>query len=494
MESSDQYEDGNGDTIAQQIDINAAKDPANLNGTRYKPEYYNMEAYSKKSLNAKAFVTTAKNQELRLSFTANRSDDILYGNSKMDALYDDSNIYSVEYNIDDISDMYQNVNLQYYYSDVAHPMSTKYRISGATNYVTSHLTTTMQGLKLKNTFNINNYKFLVGLDGSKREWDGRYYKTNVASGLETPLPAGNSKSIDNAITKNSAIFAKFSKSYSSVDIEVGARYDDTRITNDTYQSNDYNSLGANILSTYNLNKSNKIFLGFGLAYRVPDARELYFTGSTGNAQGTNDLKQTRNREIDLGYEINTDNLRFKIKTFYSSLTDYIYIEKDVAVSAFHNIDATIYGAELSASYFASDDLSIDMGMSYKRGKKDKALPGQTGTDLADMAPLRGNVALNYEYANNSVATLGLQASDTWDKIDAENGEQKLSSWAIVNMKVKHALNKKFDFTLGMNNLFNKTYAASNTYADLTLVTSGSTDVMLLNEPGRYFYTNLDFKF
>jgi len=490
-ESSDQYRDGNGHTIADQIDINAAKDPLNLNGTKLQAQYHDMQAYEKKSVMAKAFVTTAKNQELRLSVTANRSDDILYGNSKMDALYDDSNIYSIEYNVDSISDTYKNVNLQYYYSDVDHPMATKYRNSGAAGYVSSHLTTKMEGLKLKNTFDVANYKLLVGLDMSERTWDGRYYKTSVA-GVQAP---DFGTSMDNAVTKNAAIFAKISKSYDALDLEVGLRYDDTSITNDTagYQNNDYSAFSANILSTYNLNKEHKIFLGAGQASRVPDARELYFTGSTGNHTGTDTLDQVTNSEVDFGYETNNDIFKFKVKAFYSMLDNYIYIRKGITTNAFSNIDATIYGAELSGSYYATDDMSLDMGLSYKHGRKDNAAVGQT-SNLADMAPLRGNVALNYEYANNSIATIDVQASDRWSDIDGVNGEQELAGWAIVNLKVKHAVNKKFDFTIGMDNILDKAYAASNTYADLTLVTSGSTAVMLMNEPGRYFYTNLDFKF
>jgi len=112
-----------------------------------------------------------------------------------------------------------------------------------------------------------------------------------------------------------------------------------------------------------------------------------------------------------------------------------------------------------------------------------------------MAPLRANIAANYEYANNSMATLEVKASDRWDTIDSDNGEQELAGWAILNAKVKHALNKKLDFTLGVNNILDKTYAQSNTYADLILITAGGgSDVMLMNEPGRYVYTNIDFKF
>ncbi|MBA1433013.1 MAG: TonB-dependent receptor [Epsilonproteobacteria bacterium] len=487
-ESSDQYHDGNGDSIAQQIDKYVAT--TTLAGTtkdpRLQPAYYDMPAYTKKSAMAKAFITTAKDQELRLSVTANRSDNVLYGNSKMDAIYDDSNIYSVAYNIDNISDSYKNINLEYYHSDVDHPMGTDYRMAsyGTNPIKTNWLTTNVDGIKLKNKFDINNYILLIGLDGSNRKWDGHYEINHTPNGI---------KSIDNAVTKNAALFAKLSKAYGVLNLSVGARVDDTSVTNDSYQDNNYHSVGANLLATYNFNKANKLFFGLGQAYRVPDARELYFLGSMGNLVGTPNLKDTRNQEVDLGYETDNDIFKFKIKTFYSKLKDYIYYHKGLPENNLENIDATIYGGEVSGSYYVTDDMTLDAGASYKRGKKDKALAGQTNTNLADMAPLRGNIALNYEYANNSLATLETVMSERWDTIDDDNGEQVLAGWAIVNAKVKHAVNKKFDLTVGVKNMFDITYAQSNTYADLVLVTGGC-DVMLMNEPGRYVYTNLDFKF
>ncbi|MCF6330311.1 MAG: TonB-dependent receptor [Sulfurimonas sp.] len=155
----------------------------------------------------------------------------------------------------------------------------------------------------------------------------------------------------------------------------------------------------------------------------------------------------------------------------------------------------MYGAELSSSYFVSDDITLDSGVSYKVGKKDEALGGQNDKDLADMAPLRANIALNYEYANNSIATMEVQASDKWSRVDSDNGEQKINGWAILNMKAKHTFSKNIELTLGVNNLFDKTYAVNNTYVDLTLITTGGADdVMLMNEPGRYIYSNLTFKF
>ncbi len=484
-ESSDQYRDGDGNTLAEQSDKNAA-----LAGNKYRPQYRDNQAYSKQSAMTKAYIKTFENQELRLGVTANRSQNILYANTPMDARYDDSNIYSVEYNIDDISDIYKNINLQYYHSEVDHPMDTRFRVARvnppSTIYRTNHLQTSMDGLKLKNSFELDSYKLLVGLDASKRMWQGEFYNTNESTGVI--IPTSYQTSLPRTETTNQAIFTKLEKSFGDFDVAFGARYDYTDIDAVQKESKSYTALSANLLTNYNLNKESKIFLGIGQASRVPDARELYVM-----PQGNSDLKQTTNQEIDLGYEIHNTLFKFKAKAFYSMLQDFIYYNR--GEKTFENVDAEVYGAELSGSLYATDALSFDMGASYKCGTRD-ALAGQSGTNMADMAPLRANVSANYEYMANSIASLELRSSQKWDEFDAENGEQEIGAWNIVNAKIKHAVNKKFDFTLGVNNIFDETYAQSNTYADLTLIAAGagSTDIMLLNEPGRYVYTNLDFKF
>ncbi len=480
-EASGQYEDGDGNTMSEQT-LKGAPVP-----NQYLPAQKDMLAYKKKSLMAKAFVTITDDQELRLSVTKNKSDDVLYAATPMDAIYDYSNIYSVEYNIQNISDMYKNINLQYYSSDVDHPMSTEYRNAGAASYMINQLQTTMEGLKLKNSFDLDSYKLVVGLDGSKRTWEGEKFMTATATGIE----GVHSVSLTHTLTQNMAVFAKLDKSFGDLDVSIGARYDSTNINPDdiTKKENDYSALNANILTTYNLDNKSKIFLGLGQASRVPDARELYILPT-----GTQNLDQTTNQEIDLGYELNSDMMKLKVKGFYSQLNDYIYYHKGLAASAFENIDATVYGGELSASIYATNELTVDMSASYRRGQKSEALTGQTDKDLADMAPLRGNLGVSYEYMNNSIATLETQLSDKWSDYDKDNGEQELEAWGIVNAKIKHAVSKNFDWTIGVNNLFDETYAQSNTYVDLTLVAIVGSDIMVLNEPGRYVYTNLDFKF
>ena len=350
-------------------------------------------------------------------------------------------------------------------------------------------------MKLKNFVEVDDYQVLVGLDTSKRTWDGAYYSNGKLVQKENLT----TKSIDNALTENIALFTKIDKEFGGFSLSFGGRYDRTEISSDdtSMKNSNYNGVNLNLFTAYNISEEDKLFFGVGRASRVPDGRELYFKQNTPmgtiKVTGTDDLKQIINTELDFGYEADYDMFTFKIKGFYSMFSDYIYYQKNLKRNNFVNLDATVYGTEITGTYYATDDMTIDMGLSYKRGTKDNISAGED-KDLADMTPLRANLALNYEYANESTATLELKASDRWDDIDSVNGEQVIDSWSVVNMKLKYKVEKGFMLTLGINNLFNETYSASNSYADLILVTSGEGDIMLMNEVGRYFYTNLDFKF
>jgi len=162
-ETGEQYEDGDGNDFVGQIDreISAGAVPGTV---QYQPQYQDMDAYNKKTVMAKLFWNITDNQELRLSYTANRSDDILYPSSKMDAIYDDSDIFNVEYIAKDLGTYSKELNVQLYQSTVEHPMSTMYRIMGASSEMTHALDTKMQGAKIKNSFDLDNHTITVGLD------------------------------------------------------------------------------------------------------------------------------------------------------------------------------------------------------------------------------------------------------------------------------------------------------------------------------------------
>ena len=488
-ERSDQYRDGDGNTFADQIDNAIAAGQAAA-GNAYLPSERDRAAYDKKSLMAKMFINITDHQELRLGFTANRSDGVLYPNSGMDANYDNSDLYNVQYIAKSLGAWSKELKAEYYYSYVDHPMWTAWRkASLMMGTMSNHLKSTIQGGTLKNTAALTDTLDLtVGLNGSLRNWDGSYDLDGVYKG----------PSIDDADTKNSALFMELKQTYKQAALKVGLRYDDTKITsgNSALRDNSYQSLGANLFGDYQLSPTLGFFGGIGTASRVPDARELYFQKS-GNVIGTPNLKQTTNNEIDLGMQNSYDAFNLRTRVFYSMLKDYIYFNgsSTVTQNKFTNIDATIYGFELSGSWNMSETTYIDFGAAWQRGTKDKALPGQTNTNLADIPPLKGNVAFNWNYRGDDTLSAEVIAANAWTEYDSDNGEQELGAWSILNLKLDHSITRNINLIAGVDNFFDITYAVSNTYKDLTLLSANPTgDVMLMNEPGRYFFANLRYSF
>ncbi len=494
-EQSDQYKDGDGNNFAEQIDNYLS--PTAMQA--YMPEYRDMKAFEKKSLMGKVFINPTDNQEIRLSYTANRSDNVLYPSSAMDAIYDDSDIYNLEYSIHDMGSFSKQLDLQAYHSEVEHPMSTEFRRSSMMNGpIVSKLTTSVDGARIKNLSEIGDLEMTLGLDASRRNWDGTYYGT-TPMGMNV---TGN-VSIEDTDTDNIAVFAKFFERFGNFDLELGGRYDDTSIdTAGALEDRDYESLNGYLTATYHTQSNTEYFVGTGKSSRVPDARELYFKNSTGRLIGTPTLDQTKNYEIDLGVKQQYDSGFAKVKVFHSWLQDFIVYNDSKApgmmsppgnYNVFENVDATIYGIELSSFYAMNDAWSIEGGLAYQRGEKDAPLSGQTDTDLPEIPPLKANVAINYDTELTSTK-LEIIAADRWKHFDSDNGEQAISGYAIANIKWNRDLENGFDITLGLDNAFNHTYAVSNTYKDLTLLESAGNEVILMNEPGRYFYANLRYRF
>lgn len=489
-ETSGQYKDGDGNTFSDQIDNYYG---STTSPNSYQAQYKDMDAYDKKTFMGKLFFNPTDNQELRLSYTANRSDDILYASSGMDALYDDSDIYNLEYSITGMGTFSKKLDFQAYHSEVDHPMSTKYRMKSGTNSVNemiSALTTSVDGLKLKNLMSLGEADLTIGLDASRRNWDGSYIKYGTMSSIT------GRKSIDDVDTENIAVFTKLEQSFGKLDLDFGLRYDDTSISHaGDLSDNEYSSLNGYLFTTYNAEKGTQYFVGAGKSTRVPDARELYFKEAMGMTQpvvGTPNLDQTKNYEIDLGVKKQYTNANVKMKVFHSWLKDFIAYNASQTTNRFENVDAKVYGVEVSTFYAATDALSFDAGLAYQRGKKDAPLATQTDRDLAEISPLKVNVAVNYDTDMTSTK-VELIAADNWGNIDSDNGEQEISGYAIANIKWNRDLTNGFDITLGMDNVFDHTYAVTNTYEDLTLLSDG-TDVILMNEPGRYIYANLRYRF
>lgn len=493
-ETSGQYKDGDGLTLAEQTDALTA-----TASQRYAPAYKEMNAYERNNYWAKIVGKISDNQKLTLSYFGDRADDVLYPRYPMDAKIDDTDMLKAKYQLFNLSNFSDELKIEAYHSEVKHEMGTYFRTrTGPTSPIMiAPVDATIKGASIENTLNVSGTKISLGLDSSIRNWNGtRYSTTNPAMTTVVLLP-----DVD---TKNIALYAKGAKTIGNYEINGGVRYDDTSINADqtktgysTAKDKDYNDISANIMAKYNLSATTSIFTGIGQSVRVPDAKELYWPTLAGSHDN---LNETKNREIDVGAEHTVGNFHVKGTAFYSDLKDFIYQYKTSSTtSTWTNIDAKIVGFDLQADYLLTNEWRVESGAAYQKGtKKDPSkLIGtatQTDKDLAEIPPLKGRVALVMDSGSNYLMTELIAAKA--QTIDSNNGEKDISGYSILNLKYGHDFQNGFSLNTGINNFFNRTYALNNGYIGNELITgiATSTDPLVLNEAGRNFYATVSYKF
>lgn len=483
-ETSSQYKDGDGKTLTQQADN------ASMAVQRYSTAHKNDDAYERENFWAKIVGNIGDNQKLTLSYFGDRADNVLYPRYGMDALKDDTDMFKAKYQLFALGEYSDELSIEAYHSKVEHDMGNDFRAFMVSSV--SLVDATIKGVRAENTASIAETEITFGLDLSKRNWNGtKGTRANPYTIIQLP----------DADTENIGIYAKALKTLGSLDLSGGLRYDDTTIDADqsltgmsTTKDRDYTNVSANVLGRYHYSANGNFFVGAGQSSRVPDARELYFAGA-----GNTNLNETINREIDMGIEHTLGNLHLKGTLFYSDLKDYIYAYKVVgSTTSFANIDARIVGGDITADYALNKEWTIESGVAYQKGtKKDVAqldslaTLAQTDKDLADIPPLKGRVALVFDDSKNyAEAELIAARHQTYD---VNNGEQAIGGYGILNLKYGTELGNGFSLTAGINNFFDRTYAVSNSYIGLTTIMEGAQP-LVLNEPGRNFYTTLSYKF
>ena len=511
-ENSEQYEDGNGRTLVEQNWDALGKTAPDA----YQEKYKDLDAYTRSAIRSKVVYNIADNQTLKLSLYSDKATNVLYPAFQMDAQLDETLMLNANYTIKNLSRYSKALTIETYYSSVKHDMGTEFRnsavIMGGKMYRTHHVESRIKGAKVKNSFELASFVWTIGLDGSVRKWNGIC--------LNEPSKTPRQVRIPNVETKNSAIFLKGLKNIDNVSMQIGLRYDNTDIKAKRFDdptianiaavqnyykdkhSKNYNDVSANVVVNYNFDEKNAIYVGLGQGIRVPDGQELYFVGfMMGNwsRKGNPYLKESKNRELDIGYKGEIFDTSFNVNFFYSDIKDYIYAYKsnegNVDPNAYYltwtNIDAHIYGASLSLQRAIGDYFMVEGGVSYQRGKKDDLIPGQNDDDLAQIPPMHGRLALSYDDGEWYMMAESIMSAG-WRDYDADNGERHVGGWGVVNLKASKDLTDNITLHVGVDNLFDKTYAVNNTYVGRALI--GGRTPVLINEPGRYLYANVNVRF
>jgi iron complex outermembrane receptor protein len=504
------YESGEGKKLTE---YSVYSTPAGL--ARYKPQYINDKAYNIDRVWFKTVLTPTDNAEIKLSYAFENARNVLYPALRMDALYDRTNRLNGDFLLKDIG-----LKFSIYYNEVKHDMRDTFRTTNpfpALGYsMRTYAESKMFGTKITKDLNIMGVNTVVGIDTYLRNW----LADNVQNGGGNRNPG----MIPDVNIKDIGLFVKGSKDIDRWTVSAGLRYDynyskadpnrisgnnKMLITNGllTKFSNSDNYLSGYIVGKYNFNKKDNIYVGLGHAVRSPDPQER-FIALSGMAPwyGNPDLKPTKNTEIDLGGEyFPLTNLGLKANIFYSSLKDYIYLYQYKAGSnclgtgtttctTYRNIDAVIYGGDVSGIYAFDDKLSGELGIAYQVGRKTNKKGIYTDSDLVEIPPLKTRVAVKYDDGRFYGLFEGIYSAKQ-SKVDSDLKEQPTGSWFIMNVKAGYTYANKLFVGVGVDNVFDKFYYNYLSYVRDPFRGISQREIPVkIPEPGRFIYANVSYRF
>lgn len=486
---SDQYKDGSGDPLWKVREGLPAS---------YNEEGRNAKSFQKNDVWGKLQFTPSDSHTILLEHTYGKADDILTPRVVFDTEEEITNMSKASWEMRNLGDLSEKLTLSFYRNDIEHYPSQEFRNVPVpkNNEVESVIT----GGDIQNVTNTDFATFTYGVDLYYRDWWGDVYNSLTGARLNDNLiPSVQSMDIGGYVQMN--------KNFDKWDVGFGLRYDhfeqeadeelvfSSTATDKNRQTDDL--FGGHVSAKYYLNDSAMFFGGVGRSYRTPSSCERYIQGNP-SFFGNPNLKPTANTELDLGFRYEGDRWMFQVKGFYSDLKDYIYQEvNNAGYRSYTNIDAHIHGGDIKASVDLIYGFSLDGGLAYQRGRKDDFPDNNNDEDLGQIPPLKGRLALNYNNDNPwGRMDTGLFGTVEWihsakDKdADTDVGEQELPAWDIMNLRIGYQF-KAFTLNVGVDNVFDKTYAVTNAY-EWDVIGGTGANPAIVNEPGRSFYASLGF--
>jgi iron complex outermembrane receptor protein len=361
--------------------------------------------------------TPADDQKLSLFCTRQQSGLVLYPYETMDSDYDNTDRAMLKYEIGNLSSLVRAIRVQSYFTQVVHFMGDRYRTSaemamGSPWMMAAEPRSRTAGGRAE--FDAGK-EVTFGFEGYHRNWNMMGFM-NMGGMMST------NHSLPNVYTNLAGALADYRHSFSDrFKLSGGLRFDhaamstgvaglDTDLyfayqnTRSTGHTDNYGS--GNLRLSYPLPRQIELFARAGVTGRVPDAEERYLLQSSMMEShiGNPDLPVVRNTEAAAGAIYRHGSSYFKPILFFSHLDNYILVNDQPLLNpmmgmidsarSFTNVDAHIYGGEVSYGVSLPACFSLRGGSSYSCGTNDpKPEAGVFSTNLPEMPPLRNWAAL-----------------------------------------------------------------------------------------------------
>ncbi|CAA0213026.1 TonB-dependent copper receptor [Acinetobacter baumannii] len=251
----------------------------------------------------------------------------------------------------------------------------------------------------------------------------------------------------------------------------------------------------------------KSYIGLGYVERVPDYWELFSTahGNSGMLKPTfNDLDTEKTLQLDMGYQQQHGALNTWASAYVGLINDYILMsyhnhptsgEHDHGSSfsaGAKNVDATIAGAEAGIGYQFTDHIQADLSAMYAWGKNttdDKPLP--------QISPLEGRLNIRYVADKYNFGLLWRAVAEQ-SRVSLHQGNivgydlKPSKGFSTLSLNGSYNLRKDIDVSVGIDNVFDKTYTEHLNKAGSAGFGFASEEQF--NNIGRNYWVRMSMKF
>jgi len=477
--------------------------------------------YSSAALNQHAFDintgwfeaewTPSGDQTVSVSYMRQQSGLVLSPYETMDSDYDNADRATLKYEVGNLSGVVRAIRVEGYFTQVIHFMSDRYRTSaemamGSPWMMAAEPRSRTAGGQAE--LDVGK-EVTFGFEGYHRNWNMLDFMN--MSGMMSMNPA-----LPNVDTDLAGAFADYYHSFSErFRLSGGLRFDHAAMStgvvgldpdlyfayqNTRSTSNSNNCGSGNLRLSYTLPRQIELFAGAGVTGRVPDAEERYLleTSMSGPDIGNPNLPVVRNTEATAGAFYRRGSSYFKPNLFFSTLDNYILVNDQPLLNpmmgtsssahSFSNVDAHIYGGEVSYGFSLPAGFSLRGGSSYSRGTNaPKPEAGIFDTNLPEMPPFRTWAALRYTH-HWSFAEVGGTGVGRQGLVDTDLHETPTAGYGLLNVKLG-LLCRKWSASIMVDNLLNRFY-----YENLSYYRDPFASGVKIPEPGRNFFGQVKYSF
>jgi iron complex outermembrane receptor protein len=490
---SDPYDDGSGKSF--------------LNYGNFSMAAQNQHAFTIHTGWLETEFAPAENQKLAVGYTRQQSGLVLYPYQTMDSDYDHADRASLKYEIRNVGGSPRAFRVQSYFTQVIHSMNDRYRTSAMMDSWTMAADARSRAIGGRIEGDAGR-DFTFGLESYYRNWNMMGYMNML--GMISANPA-----LPDVGTTALGLFGDYHHALTDrLKLSGGLRFDHDSMaahtpnpntdayytyqgTRRTSTTDHYGS--GNVRLSYALRKEIEMFAGVGTAGRVPDAEERYINrpSMTEVNVGDPNLPIVRNTESTVGLIFRRGSSYVKPTLFYSQLDDYIVVNDQPQVNmamapamarSYTNVEARLYGGEMSYAFSLPAGFSLNGGGCYSRGANDrKPQAGVLSTNLPEIPPPRTWAALRYahKYAFAEVGGTGVARQDL---VDQDLKETPTAGYGLMNVKLGLTYHKLYAGVM-VDNLLNHYY-----YEHLSYYRDPFSSGIRVPEPGRNFFAQLKFSF